>query len=786
MTSTPVYPACRSTTTCVGERIWLALRTGSIVSIAGGSFAPSLPVMAASRAMNMPTTQTAMMALTMSNEVWGRRTRNGTSPILACRPGFRTARCAPATSGLGSGVAMVQNNPQSSGRIVAGRYRLGPRLGSGVDVAAFEAFDEQLQKVVVLKVVHPDLGDAPQVRREFRATMAIAAGIDHPNVATIIDYGTDQWGPREVLFVVSERFAGGTLRDILDRGRLLAPSQALMVGLDACKGLDAVHRSGLVHADVRPSTLVFGEDRRVRLLDVGLAQLLASAGVGTNAHDNDRVRYASPERAADLPVEAKSDVYSLCLTLIESLSGSVPFESDSAVATLANRVDKLMPVSADLGPLAAVLERAGRPLAADRYTAAEFGRALVQAAEKLPRPAPLPIIGNASFVADPVDTAAADARTRVGESSIAVPDAILPDISAALLLTEASPVLPSSFEERSASRALRADEFGVDGESGVVQVDDRDLDEYPEPPSGRMRKWIVVALVVLAAAGGALAWYLSRPDHVTVPVLAGVEQGIALNQVAGDFSAVAETEPSEDVPSGMVIRTDPGAGASVEKGSALTLFVSSGPAPRVLSELAGLTLAQAQEKLDSIALVLQEGEPVFDETVESGKVVSWTVPDSPTLTAGGTVPKGTTVLVVLSKGPSPLVVPDVSGQSFAAAKASLEAMGFVVTQAEDVFSPAVAAGLVAVQTPLSGTELQKGETITLGLSKGPELVALPSAAGLDYNGIVTALQTLGFGLGQVNGSTKAAFVGYHVNAVAVPAGTLVPKGTVVELFFNAK
>ncbi len=642
---------------------------------------------------------------------------------------------------------MVQNNPQSSGRIVAGRYRLGPRLGSGVDVAAFEAFDEQLQKVVVLKVVHPDLGDAPQVRREFRSTMAIAAGIDHPNVATIIDYGTDQWGPREVLFVVSERVAGGTLRDILDRGRLLAPSQALMVGLDACKGLDAVHRAGLVHADVRPSTLVFGDDRRARLLDVGLAQLLASVGGGANARDNDRVRYASPERAADLPVEAQSDVYSLCLTLIESLSGSVPFESDSAVATLANRVDKLMPVSADLGPLAAVLERAGRPIAADRYTAAEFGRALVQAAEKLPRPAPLPIIGATSFAVDAAD---------------AVDTAVdLPDISAAMLLTQVSPVLP---------------------------VESGDLDDYPEPPSssGGIRKLLVVALIVLAAAGGALAWYLARPENATVPVLAGVEQGIALNQVAGDFKAVAETEPNEDVPSGMVIRTDPGAGATVEKGSALTLFVSSGPAPRVLSELAGLTLAQAQEKLDAVALVLQEGEAVFDETVESGKVVSWTVPDSPTLTAGGTVPKGTTILVVLSKGPSPLAVPDVSGQTFDAAKASLEALGFVVTQGADVFSPSLAAGLVAVQTPASATELQKGETITLGLSKGPELVALPSPAGLDYNGIVAALQTLGFVVGNVNGSTTAAFVGYHVNAVVAPAGTLVPKGTVVELFFNTK
>lgn len=685
---------------------------------------------------------------------------------------------------------MVQNNPQPSGRIVAGRYRLGPRLGSGVDIAAFEAFDEQLQRMVVLKVVHPDLGDAPQVRREFRAVMAVAAGITHPNVAPIHDFGADQWGNREVLYVVTEHYSGGSLRDILDRGRLLAPSQALIVGLDACKGLDAVHRSGLVHADIRPATLVFGDDRRLRLVDVGLGQLLASVGGGAGAGDNERVRYASPERALGFPDEPKSDVYALCLTLIEALSGGVPFEADSAVATLANRVDKLMPVSADLGPLAAVLERAGRPVVSDRYTAAEFGRALVQAAEKLPRPAPLPIIAGSLFAADNSGPIAAPAPQPTPVPPV-VP--VPPIVEAPAIVDVLPPTRPirTTNTQPPSTRVMPAQQ-SMPTRAVPTQYnddydgDDGDLDEYPEPPApaGRMRTLLVVALILLAAAGGALAWYVSRPENVVVPELTGIEKDTALNQIAGSFTSQIEPEPSEDVDAGVVIRTDPAAGAKVEKNSTLTIYVSSGPAPRVLPELAGLTLAAAKKALTDIDLVLKEGEPVFDDKVEKGMVVSWSVPDSPGVTAGGTVVKGTTVEVVLSNGPTPSATPDLTGQTLEEATTTLSAADLRIEKGADVFSPTVAAGMIAEQSPAADADSQPGDTVVVHISKGPEMVALPDPTGKDYAAISAALKAAGFAVGPVTGKTTLAFVAYHVNGAVATAGTTFPKGSVVELFFK--
>ena len=315
----------------------------------------------------------------------------------------------------------MASEQQFSGRTVAGRYRLGPRRGSGIDAAVFDAFDVRDQRIVSLQVVHPDISTGTEFAAAFRPTMEIAAGLTHPNIAAIHDFGSDDWKGRETFWVAVEHLAGGSLRDVLDRGRTLSPSQTLAVGLDALRALEVVHRAGLVHGDVRPSTLVFGHDRKVRLIDVGLGQLLARTIWSDLAQvSNERAMYAAPEVAARQPAVPKSDVYSLCLTMLECVTRHVPFVGDSTVATLSNRIGRLLPVSADLGALAAVLERAGRPEPDDRFSVAEFGQALVRTTPKLPRPAPIPVLGaglfdlDAARAAEPVD---ADRRACGGRGS---------------------------------------------------------------------------------------------------------------------------------------------------------------------------------------------------------------------------------------------------------------------------------------------------------------------------------------------------------------------------------
>lgn len=694
-----------------------------------------------------------------------------------------TDREDPALPGSGAATAPL----------VAGRYRLGARRGTSLDATLFEAVDTELGRPVVVKFLDPDTSARPDVQMEFRRLMEIAGSIHHPNIAQAHSWGITEREGERVLFVVSEQLTGGSVRDMLDRGRLLSPSQALLVGLDACKALVELHRKGLVHGDIRPSTLVFGDDRRLRVVDPGLSAVLAFAEDGVH-RSNLLAKYASPEQATGQPLSGKSDVYSLCLTLFETLTGSVPFVGDSTVATLANRVDKLLPVSADLGPLASVLERAGRPHAEDRCTAAEFGRALVQAAERLPRPKPLPILANSLFGLDPGSQGDATDPTgvlRVPTSPATLPTPPAPPTAAMPVTVAAAPVVPTARPGAAATPAPAGTTAVPVVEPAVAAPpgDEYDpSDEFPEhpPTPGRTRKRLIALLLLLAAAGGALAWYNARPEMRTVPALTDLEEGVALNSIAGDFEGVLAQESSETVEAGHVIRTDPAEGAEMEKGSSITLFVSTGPAPRVLPEVTGSTVAAATEQLEGLGLTVEVADPVFDETVPEGTVVSWVVPDSPALVAGGTVTKGTAVRLVPSGGPAPRTVPDLKGTDQQTAAAALAQVQLVLKVTGEEYSDTVPAGQLVRQDPAPGASLARGSEVQAVFSKGPAPIVVPAIPpGTAADAVYAAVEKAGFKVVTFSGDFTKPFVGLKVDGKVVAAGDEFPKGTGIEIVFQA-
>ena len=288
------------------------------------------------------------------------------------------------------------------GRTIGGRYRVTRTVAAGANTLIADAHDIELDRQVTIKLVRPELSESEDFRRTFRKQMELMSEISHPNIAAVYDWGEERIGKRTTVYAVVEYLSGGSLRDLFDRGRNLTTSQALMVGLEACRGLDFAHRKGFVHTELTPSKLVFGDDRRLRIVDFGLARTLGDQEWREPARLATHVaRYASPEQAQGLELDGTTDVYSLALILVEAVTGTTPFVGDSTVSTLSARIGKLMPVSADLGPLASVLERAGRPEPADRATASQFGRALVRAAERMPRPTPIPILSTSLFVDDP-------------------------------------------------------------------------------------------------------------------------------------------------------------------------------------------------------------------------------------------------------------------------------------------------------------------------------------------------------------------------------------------------
>ena len=760
----------------------------------------------------------------------------------------------------------MATNPTLVGRLIAGRYRVQQRRGTGGHGIVLDGIDEQLKRPVAIKILRPQFAADSGAEARFRLEAQTAASMSHPNLNAVYDWGVEEIEGARVPYLVLEHLSGGSLRDMIDRGRLLTPSQALLVGLEVCRGLDYMHRVGVIHRDLKPANLAFGEDRHIRILDVALSRFVAEqTWAEPSAAGLDAARYASPEQARgarpeDGGLTSATDIYALALTLIESVTGQVPFSSDSTVATLNARLDKLMPVSADFGPLATVLSRAGSAVPGDRYTAAEMGRALVQAAEKMPRPAPLPIVGTGLLTDSPFVDPTAGATGAVPIAPLSTPaSALTPTMPAPTAATSTpstamppsassgtrSPGTPSSlFAVQSPAADIRAPApmtpttmppitmaptssppaspapaaarqpsslFGIDpgapappaplaSPASPPPVDppvDGD-DSPPEtgydpnveyvPPRRRARLLIGLILVLAVLAGGAFVIYNALKDETyTVPELAGLTQAVAENKIAeNDWKVIVKTERSETVPVSNVIRTDPPAGEKLAKGKSITFVISEGPPLATLPDVTGETLDAATAQLQGASLAITVAEERYDENIPAGTIIEWSVPAQPGLEAGAEVMPNTVVVsVVVSKGPEPRTVPSLLGMDIAGATAALANLQLLISQdPNDTFSNDYPAGVIAAQSLPEGSSINRGETVTVALSKGPDLRAMPPLAGLTYDQIVEALTNAGLAVGNITGDkVTQTITDATVGGVSVTPGQQFPVGTPIDLIF---
>ena len=227
------------------------------------------------------------------------------------------------------------------GAVLAHRYRIDAPLGGGSrNSDVFEATDIRSRKKLILRLsaaetlVDLEAGvlTATDGVELFKRQTQMLAGMSHASLASIEDWGTESIAGTLYVFTVLESYSGGTLRQILDRGRRLTPSQALVAGLDVCRALHFIHGKGWVHGDVRPANIFIGDDGRVRLAGLGLKRMVIAEKMSI-----EQANYAAPEIAAGEQPSAQSDVYSLATTLLESITGALPFSGETAAITLSNR-----------------------------------------------------------------------------------------------------------------------------------------------------------------------------------------------------------------------------------------------------------------------------------------------------------------------------------------------------------------------------------------------------------------------------------------------------------------
>ena len=629
-----------------------------------------------------------------------------------------------------------------------GRYRIVRKLGSGGMANVYLAEDEDLGRRVAIKILNERYANDDLFIERFRREAKSAAALSHPNIVSVYDRGEAEG----TYYIAMEVIEGRSLKELIMTRGPLPIAQALAYTHEILEALRFAHRHGIIHRDIKPHNILIGE--RLKVTDFGIAR--AGASQMTEAGSiMGTAQYLSPEQARGAPVTASSDLYSVGIVLYEMLTGKVPFTGDSAIEIAMKHLNDVPKPPSKIRPeipdeLDQVVLRALAKAPEDRYqTAEEFSEDLHRVEAGLPLAPETAEAATALLTGMAVPLAGDGGSTEVlSGTAVTRPQGVPPQAPR----RPPPPYGPGYYEEPPGKRrrwapwllvALLLAAAGFAGWYVFSQIQDQ----------------------------------LAANEPVAVPSVVGltVEAAVALIKEKG-FEPVVERSANPDVEKGRVMSQNPAAGTRIQKGDRVTLLVSTGPPKTSVPDVVGLDYADAVQALDDVNLnakkheifsqkpagqVVAQDPPAGQQVVEGTEVVldvskgakNVTVPSvvglseaearstleqagfqvsstsAPSDSApegvvsdqspdGGTeAPKGSTVAITVSSGPSTTTVPDEVGQEKQVATDDLKANGFKVKIVNVAVSDPGQENIVQDQDPSGGGQAQPGSTVTIFVGK---------------------------------------------------------------------
>jgi beta-lactam-binding protein with PASTA domain len=569
-----------------------------------------------------------------------------------------------------------------------GRYHVLERIASGGMGEVFRAHDAVLAREVAVKVLHRSLAGDPAFVDRFRREARAAAGLAHPNIVAVYDWGAVDG----IYYMVMEYVRGPSVRHLLNERGRLEPAQAVEILRQSLLALGHAHHEGFVHRDMKPENLLVTREGVVKVADFGLARAYADGRVTQAGAVTGTVQYLAPEQIRGEPADPRSDLYSLGIVAYELLTGKLPFTGETAMAVAYKHLSDRVPA-----PSASVPELAPE---LDGFVASATDR------DRELRPE------------------SADAmRMDLDEIAYQVPTAA--KLSA--LVQELPEITVEGGETTEVRMPLET--------ASIPQM------ERHQRRWRRIKRFVGAALVLAlttAAAWG--TWTYAIPHVAVIPPLVGqpVAQATDRLEELGFLVDVLPPQYSSKVPVGGVKAIRPAEGTQREVGTTVTIVPSNGPPPVEVPPVEGRLLRDARRMLRDAGFVVDGVKQRFDEKVPVGHVISRQPADAE-------LPTESEVTLVVSKGPRPVPVPDVQGMVQDAAVKVLDAKGFDVL-VEETFSGKIDRGRVIGTDPSRGTDLQPGETVVLSVSLGPEFFPCPDFVGMTVDEARTLADRIGLRL----------------------------------------
>jgi serine/threonine-protein kinase len=626
-----------------------------------------------------------------------------------------------------------------------GRYRILRKLGSGGMANVYLAEDEDLGRRVAIKILNDRYANDELFIERFRREAKSAAALSHPNIVSIYDRGEAEG----TYYIAMEVIEGRSLKElILTRGPLPI-GQAIAFTFEILDALRFAHRHGIIHRDVKPHNILIGGER-LKVTDFGIAR--AGASQMTEAGSiMGTAQYLSPEQARGAPVTASSDLYSVGIVLYEMLTGKVPFSGDSAIEIAMKHLNELPKPPSKIRheipeDLDHVVLRALAKAPEDRYqTAEEFAEDLHRVEAGLPLApetseaatallaAPGGTIGGTTQVLPTDATHIAPPRPQAPRRPPPYQSGYMygepppkrrrwaPWLLVALLLAAAGIagwyVFTKIQDQLAASQPVPVPNVvGIRELNAKAKIADAGLEPKIErAASAEVDKGIVIDQRPDAGTR------IQKGDQVTIIVSTGVPKATVPDAVGMDYADAVDAlnevnlearkrEVFSNKPEGQVVAQNPPSGEVVDEGTAVVLRVSKGKQVVAVPDVLDQTEASARSELQAAGFEVQAVQAPSDSTPEG--FVSAQSPDP-----GTEAPKGSTVTITVSTGPSSATVPTVVGEQREAAQDDLKNAGFKVKVEDVPVTDPTQDNIVQTQSPDGGSQAERGSTVTIFVGK---------------------------------------------------------------------
>ena len=711
----------------------------------------------------------------------------------------------------------------SEGIVLAERYEILSRIGTGGMSDVYKAQDMKLSRFVAIKVLKQEYAENQNFVTKFHAEAQAAAGLIHSNIVGVYDVGEDMG----LQYIVMELVEGITLKHYIEKKLRLSVKESISIAIQMAQGLECAHKSGIIHRDVKPQNVIISKDGKVKVTDFGIAKAATSETITSNVMGS--VHYTSPEQARGGYSDEKSDIYSLGVVLFEMLTGRVPFDGDTTVNIAIQHIQDAMPsprefvndvpVSIEQIIFKCTEKNSDRRYSSMSEVIADLKQSLLTPDENFIKRIPSGGIGGATKMVTDEDINSVRSKTGtidVDESLISAynvkKEKQRPEREEAIGLEErpgkrrrAKEVDPDEVMERPRRRPKQ---LPGDPEPAVEQRGDDGHVEFEEEELRRKRREAAAKRREQERASGARGQASGRAGRQRGEARRGsarkrsAEERRRARQQSGRASSNRSGRYRDDddmdekmamimriiaVVVGIIIliliifiarRVIAVREASVSDNEAVSENVE-------LPDLTGQSFEKAKAALEKAGFVVQSSYEASDE-MESGKIIG----QDPA--AGSQIPTGYTITLRVSSGSGNIEVPDLSNKTAAEAKVALEDMGLQINLSNGT-SDSVPTGSVISQSPEAGSKVEPGTTVLVVISTGasgkteevPEgTIAVPNIIGMTEQQAKTALTASNLKWSNITEEHSDSVVAGVVMKQSVEPETLVKSETVVDFVLS--